>query len=919
MFKKINSGFTLFAAAIMLIGSCSTKETPSDTQKISRLFPIKENSKWGYMDETGKTVIAPAYDYAWDFSEGLGRIKLKGKFGFVNMKGDVVVQPSLAYADNFHDGYARINTKDTTVNDIHYDGYDLNYNWTFVDTKGVIVTETFAKAEQVNNGVAAIKDDPAYESPYTYVILSNGSITRQERVTEAIFNFNGHDLAPASDPSTNKLGMIDKNEQWIVQPVYDNIEAYSEGLAAARKDNVYGYINTAGNWVYQQVVSQNDYYYLPNDFKPFSQGLAAVKFGKDSYGYLNKQGKPAFTQRFKTASTFTDEGYAVVSSEAGTGLIDTKGNFVIKPHLDIQRVERGIVIYQSKEGVGAKLLASQKDIIAPTHSKVEIVGDLIRITESGATSGYINRSGEFVIAPQFSNVWEFSNGKAIVQQKEKYVYIDKTGKITGEVPEDKLPYADPTSSAMYAWSDESGKFGFTKSGEEGLAIPARYDFATSFEGNIARVNIGATLNEDAYMHEGGKWGLIDTQGNAIIPVTYELILPFVNNLARFNSGGMGNYTLCEAECAEEVYYGCEGGKWGILNSKGEVIVEAKYDRLIPFGKNYLALEADSFGIIDERGNLLYPFQLYVNYLKASEQNKAGVMGTDGKWIVPASFDDINLSDYKQSSPFTEGLVLAKSGNFWGAVDASAQFVIPATYEEMRAFSNGKAAVKVNGKWGFISKENQLIVKPEFQSVRDFQGDVAIVQIDGNTGEGVINSSGQIIFQPTAGVNMDYEGFKEGLCVIYGSESSQEAGEPITTCGVINNKGKVLFNKSALNAARIQPGGLLYVVKNNKWAIASHDGAMITGFDYDWIEPYEGQELIRVNVGGEVYYDEMGTGEDCYGGIWGMMDKAGNIRVPFKFAELGAFHEGLASARSNEDLDLVGYVDFSGKSIKESKK
>ena len=64
---------------------------------------------------------------------------------------------------------------------------------------------------------------------------------------------------------------------------------------------------------------------------------------------------------------------------------------------------------------------------------------------------------------------------------------------------------------------------------------------------------------------------------------------------------------------------------------------------------------------------------------------------------------------------------------------------------------------------------------------------------------------------------------------------------------------------------------------------------------------------------------MGTGEDCYGGVWGMIDRTGNIRVPLQYAELGSFHDGLASARSNQDLDLVGYVNFSGKVIRESKK
>src|SRR5688500_16204306 len=104
-----------FAWLLMLLGMfllhCSTKETTSSVPPTPQLFPIKENSRWGYMDRSGKIVVPPSFDYAWDFSDGLGRFKEKGKFGFINLQGEVVIQPAFTYADDFKGEFTRVNTK----------------------------------------------------------------------------------------------------------------------------------------------------------------------------------------------------------------------------------------------------------------------------------------------------------------------------------------------------------------------------------------------------------------------------------------------------------------------------------------------------------------------------------------------------------------------------------------------------------------------------------------------------------------------------------------------------------------------------------------------------------------------------------------------------------------------------------------
>lgn len=47
------------------------------------LAPVEVGGKWGYVDKTGKYAISPQFDRAFPFSEGLAAAKAGGKWGFV--------------------------------------------------------------------------------------------------------------------------------------------------------------------------------------------------------------------------------------------------------------------------------------------------------------------------------------------------------------------------------------------------------------------------------------------------------------------------------------------------------------------------------------------------------------------------------------------------------------------------------------------------------------------------------------------------------------------------------------------------------------------------------------------------------------------------------------------------------------------
>jgi len=106
--------------------------------------------------------------------------------------------------------------------------------------------------------------------------------------------------------------------------------------------------------------------------------------------------------------------------------------------------------------------------------------DLIIFQENGLF-GVKNSKGKVIISPQYMEMYPFSCGLSLVRNHQyQYAYIDNTNKQV-------IPFG------KYSWCDSQFTCGFS-----------RVMVYHSFE-------------------EKNKWGIIDTQGNIIVPLKYDKI------------------------------------------------------------------------------------------------------------------------------------------------------------------------------------------------------------------------------------------------------------------------------------------------------------------------------------------------------------------------------------------------------------
>ena len=135
----------------------------------------------------------------------------------------------------------------------------------------------------------------------------------------------------------------------------------------------------------------------------------------------------------------------------------------------------------------------------------------------------------------------------------------------------------------------------------------------------------------------------------------------------------------------------QDGKWGLVSSSGETLVQPRYDEVVQDEKTVVCRNERLF--VREGGSYR---------------------------MIDAAGNPIGSQSYEAAHIFGDATYAAvKQGGKWGFVDRDGTMVIAPQYEDARSFSNGLAAVKQGGKWGFVAPDNGIAIEPQFDDARDF--------------------------------------------------------------------------------------------------------------------------------------------------------------------------------------------------------
>ncbi|MBN2223072.1 MAG: WG repeat-containing protein [Deltaproteobacteria bacterium] len=186
--------------------------------------PYDAGYRYGYIDETGKSVIEPHFYNAGHFSEGLAPVCTGEKWGYIDRTGAVVITPSFYWADEFSDGMAVVTTEEG------------GSGWSYIDRTGTLIIDPYKyeEVQKFSEGLAAVS--PGH-GKWGYIDKKGAPVISPSY--RAAGDFSEGLAWVAVD---NMCGFIDKTGAYVIQPVYEGARGFSEGLAAVRFNGKWGYI-----------------------------------------------------------------------------------------------------------------------------------------------------------------------------------------------------------------------------------------------------------------------------------------------------------------------------------------------------------------------------------------------------------------------------------------------------------------------------------------------------------------------------------------------------------------------------------------------------------------------------------------------------------------------------------------------------
>lgn len=325
----------LLSLALFLFSACGHKQPGmfgrqhenTDTAVASRkLFLVKQNGKWGYINREGQIAIEPQFDDGREFSEGLAPVGFgsygQTKWGYINTLGQIVIEPAFEEAYNFSEGLALIR---------------LNGKCGYLNAAGEMVIEPqFGFSQPFSEGFALVTIPAKAIGPITLRSSKMFFIDKQGHKLGNLDFTDGRSFSEglASVSVDGKSGCIDTAGEFVIPPQFDLLENFSEGLAPVQvqgeEGTLWGYIDKSG-----QIAIKPSY----EEAHQFSEGLAAVKIN-GSFSYIDKSGKEIVKTPYNLAGEFS-EGIARVNGKVGIygyhGFIDKGGQVIVEPRFSFAK------------------------------------------------------------------------------------------------------------------------------------------------------------------------------------------------------------------------------------------------------------------------------------------------------------------------------------------------------------------------------------------------------------------------------------------------------------------------------------------------------------------------------------------------------------------------------------------------------
>jgi hypothetical protein len=184
--------------------------------------------------------------------------------------------------------------------------------------------------------------------------------------------------------------------------------------------------------------------------------------------------------------------------------------------------------------------------------------------------GFIDELGNIAIPLKYENVGSFNEGLALVRLDGKIGYINKLDQLIVPMIYEQASYEFKDGLASVKMADSGWGF-INQSGN--VIVPLLYDELEPYEGELAKVRVGEFF------------GFLDKNGRVIVHPKFSVV-----------RGSFGDEGVVMAKC---------GGKWWIVNSSGKETGALDYEDAGWFSEGLFAVQRrGKWGFINTKGDLV---------------------------------------------------------------------------------------------------------------------------------------------------------------------------------------------------------------------------------------------------------------------------------------------------------------------------
>lgn len=884
-------------------------------QSQTKLFPIRIDHKWGFVNDDGEQVIAPKYDAVGVFDNcNYTNMLLKGSIGLVHKNGEELFIQGANALRVFDDSTVAVR-KDTLWGAFNMKGTELiptAFTSIVPDSLGnlmVQIGDSVGLKTRDNRFLLACKYHSIESSKELYYKgTTKDSVRYISKLGETLLTgrngqYQEENWPMVLDQNGMESGSILHVEKMRRSPIYQKCKLI--------KGTDYLLVLENGETVLYNALNGAQFP-IPegSSVKPYVNGFYKY-FKNGKQGILNARGAVVLPASFDNITL--RNGLFLVYNNQQFGLYQTSGKATLPvAYENIYRDPSGLWMIQKQRLLGCAK-PNGTVILEPVFQQTQVIDRQLR-------GNYGDNKIAFI---EFDEAWNVTD--KFIYKNVKTVFLD-FGRVNGPlvprvgIADSSIQQNEKKSPPKYWFKSKANrKWGFRR--EDGsLRHSAKFDFiehfnASGFTKTLERIPSDAPVKVlDGEYYQNRRCGIAFTaNGNYLAPPKYwhvfkselrvtdaayvkvlrydgfsQIIMrddakpvkklftyldTLVEDMARYNVGG--NLVVNEDKnyrtnlCTQREFQQRHSISPVGTDIRSLALMNTSYVRF-DYGK-WGFLAKDGSNVIDAVYDFVYPF--YKGTAIVKYNNQWGVIDKDGNFIVKPLYWNVKRVEYNGKVFFH---VFKKQARF-GLIDTEGNTVLYPEFLKAGNFKQGMLAVKYKQGWTFIDSTQQLISTPQYEEVRDFRNGRAAVKKGGKWG--FINRQGDVVVMPTYNKVLSYSCNRAWAFVRGKWYLLDRTGKPVS---------KYTFKNPSPFTNKVA-----FVQKANGTT------------DYGLLN-IEGDFIVKPRFASVSPFNHFGVAVVETKGLKALLTVQGNFQTEFEYTRIDSFSCGWAVAQKNGAQVLLHY-------------